>query len=795
MDLLSENTQYNLLDWNECSSLVASFSYFDLTKENLNLPPVRINSDEIETLFDALEFILNCFDELIERASFDKIVPENDFSAIDLIEKGRILNFKELNFLSSLFETFDKVISDIKHWHYLKIICGEFDFDKLNLLKHNFINRLRVFLTDTGDVVVERIPEAKEIYYSILSLEKSIREQLSKIYKSKEFRSTIQYEGYDIINDYYVIPIRSDSYNREMGSIISRSSTGNTLFIAPLSLKMINYDLICLKYKLEGILSSLAEKYSEIVSEFYYEFRQIEKVVLSLDEFLAKALYVRSLKLTRPRLSDKFDIVLNDFFHPLIENAVTNSITIKEEEFGLVISGPNTGGKTVALKSIVLAHLFIHKGLFVPAGDATLFPNLSIHFFSNDLQDIMKGRSSFEGEVYNYLNLLSFLKKSSDPALIVIDEIFNSTSSEEASALGLAFIKEVLGMVDAKLIISTHHQMFKTFVHSKELSSFVSAHVGYDERREIPTYKLQIGTPGSSMAITIFKKIEKKLNVISSITDVAKSFLSQKQLTYEALLEDLSRDQMKLNYLIDENRDLNRNLKQKNKMLEGELLLKKEMVLDKYEQKISKLFNKLNTLYNDVKSKSLIKEFSKEECSIRRELVSERDMMTGDSLSQEERYKIIPNIEDIKRGDKFFSIFLNKEVTINKIFLQQLEVEVSCRNTRIRLPFNSLRVLNEVSTQKREEEKISFFRDSDYLEKEVSLEVDCRGLRLDMFKGKIEAIVDSLILEEVPFVTVVHGHGNGILKKWLRETYLKDSQIMIESIEGNDGATRLKLKN
>jgi DNA mismatch repair protein MutS2 len=203
-------------------------------------------------------------------------------------------------------------------------------------------------------------------------------------------------------------------------------------------------------------------------------------------------------------------------------------------------------------------------GLFVPSNFAEINPVSGLFYFSNDHQDLKEGLSSFASESLYYLNLLTELAPNN---LIIIDEIFNSTSSEEASSLALALFEEIKKRSNSKILVSTHHQMLKTLMHSR--IDYLSAHVGFDFDRNLPTYKLLSGEPGSSLAFKIFDKLSHDYNILNHISEKASQYLDQKQLTYESLLQDLSAKKIELDKLLSQNREYNQELKNQKKSMEG----------------------------------------------------------------------------------------------------------------------------------------------------------------------------------------------------------------------------------
>jgi DNA mismatch repair protein MutS2 len=213
-----------------------------------------------------------------------------------------------------------------------------------------------------------------------------------------------------------------------------------TLFVEPLETREKANRRIFLLSEIEATILKLTIDLSKTVHQFAEEIKLISSWVQALDWLNTKATYSYKMHLTKPILSSRFHIELSGVFHPLLKNPVRNHLLLDNTHLGMIISGPNTGGKTVALKSLCVCVLFLHLGLYLPAQSAEIYPVDHLFYFSHDHQNLSEGLSSFASESKYYLELLTSL---GDKNLIVVDEIFNSTSSEEASALAISFLDEI----------------------------------------------------------------------------------------------------------------------------------------------------------------------------------------------------------------------------------------------------------------------------------------------------------------------------------------------------------------
>ncbi len=704
------------------------------------------------------------------------------FSLIPDLFKGKFFEARELNFFALLFETY------IHSYDFFKNIVFEQDFELKNeitqKIKRFFNAPLREFIDFNGNANYEKHPILKKLYAEVLALENDLRITIQKVSKNDLYSSRLQMENYDIINDRYVLAIKSDSYNSEVGPIISRSQSGMTLFVEPFEVREKSNRRVFLLSEIESTILKLTIELSKVIHQYSQEFRVISQWVQELDWLNTKATYSTKLGLSKPKLTNHFQFEMNGLFHPLIKNPVRNNLILDKTHLGLVISGPNTGGKTVALKSLTLSILFVHLGLFVPANNSLIFPVKDLFYFSHDHQNLSEGLSSFASEAKYYLELLQNLGSNN---LIVIDEIFNSTSSEEASALAISFLEEIHNRSTSKIILSTHHQVLKTFMHAR--GDYVSAHVGFDFETNRPTYKLILGEPGSSLAFKIFENLSAKYGLQTQISINAKTLLDQKHVTYESLLQELSQKKIDLDKLLTNNRTLQNELRNQKASMDGILFLEREKILSDYTKKIHLIFDQAESLLTEVKNgeqisrKGLQKNIVDIKAGLNKEIPQKKTHSDNDQKYA--HFKPI-SFEDIQINMLVFSVNIKKNVKVVQLNIRKKEIQIQHGALSVWAMADSLRWPSG-SKPSTPSVKIN-------IERVVKgdIEIDCRGMRLDEFQKTCNQAIDEVYSGEIPFVTIIHGHGDGILKNWLRSTLRKDHKdLRWENIEGNDGCTKI----
>ncbi len=764
---------------------ISSLSHFELTKTKLDAPPRARSIPLIQSDLNLLEtYLANYDDYSLSFNSKLRLLPDGGtfFKLIPDINRGKFFEARELHFLAQIAECYLECLP-----LFTGLIFEEnyaIERDKLSKIKRYFTNPLRDFVDHNGNVSYERHPVLKKLYAEVLALENDLRITVQKAAKSDLYSPKLQLENFDIINDRYVLAVKSDSYNSDLGPIVARSQSGMTLFVEPYEVREKANKRIHLLSEIESTILKLTIELSKVVHGYADEFKLMSEWTLALDWLNTKATYTHKLGLTKPTLNEKFYFEFNGLYHPLLKAPVKNNVLLDSKHKGLIISGPNTGGKTVALKSLTLSILLVHLGLYVPALHADIHPVSDLFYFSHDHQNLSEGLSSFASESKYYLELLQSLGALN---LIIIDEIFNSTSSEEASALAIAFLDEVHQRSNSKVVLSTHHQVLKTFMHSR--GDYVSAHVGYDFDLNRPTYKLILGEPGSSLAFKIFDNLSEKFGLKTNISERAKDLLDKKQVTYETLLQELSQKKIDLDKLLNQNRTLNVELKNQKSSMEGTLYLERERIISDYTKKIKSLFDQAETLLSDVKSgktanrRMLNNEIGNIQSALIKEAPEKKNKEDPNNIYSHMR---AIEFEDIQTGSTVFSVTIRKNVKVLNTNPRKKEVQIQHGVLSVWVSPTTLRY---PSGAKPPAPKVSI-----NIQKSVrgEIEVDCRGMRLEEFQKVAEQSIDEVITGEIPFVTIIHGHGDGVLKNWLR-SYLKKEHrdLRWENIEGNDGCTKI----
>jgi DNA mismatch repair protein MutS2 len=789
LNLFNSNTEaLSLLDWPLIINDICSLAHFDLTKIDLSAIPTKRSTESITEDIEQIKTYLKYYEDYsVFFNSKIRMLP-NEKSKFDLLydlKKGKFFEASELNFFAILVEGMISIgdyFNHLPHFYFDNI-----KKENISKVRRQFLNPTRDLIDLQGNISHQSHPLLKKKYEELQFIETDLRNLMGKIAKNEPFLSRLQMENFDIINERYVLSIKSDSYQSQLGSIVARSQSGMTLFVEPFETREKSSKRLHLISEIESIILKLTIDLSTTLHQFHLEFTDIIHFLKKLDHIHTKTTYSLKYQLSEPIISKKFEFQLKGLFHPLLKRPVRNNIEINFTSKGLIISGPNTGGKTVILKSIAIAQLLFNMGLFIPADAATIYPFDSVFYFSHDHQNLSEGLSSFASESKYYLQLLKELGPFN---LVIIDEIFNSTSSEEASALAIAFLEEIHFRSKSKILISTHHQVLKTFMHANP--QYISGHMGFDFESNLPTYRLLLGEPGSSLAFKIFDNLSNQFQMVTTISQKAQSLIDHKQITYEELLQDLSNKKIEIEKLLLHNRQINLELKNQKASMEGILFLEKEKTLSAFNHKLNDIYNQAERLLKDVKDEKIgsKKTLFTSIASINAELKSEMkniSQVSNENFSEKDPYNnLLPiSIHELKVPTKLFSTHLKKQVNAIATNSKKSEIQIQHGAFTLWVKANTLRYLQGVKINNPITVNISRTIRGE-------IEIDCRGMRLDQFQKICDDAISEVYTGEIPFVTIIHGHGDGILKNWLRENLKKNHrELKWENVEGNDGCTKI----
>ncbi|WP_243291208.1 endonuclease MutS2 [Bacillus sp. FJAT-47783] len=653
--------------------------------------------------------------------------------------------------------------------------------------------KIKRCIDDNGEVLDSASEVLRSIRSSKRATEARVREKLESIIRSSAAQKMLSDAVVTIRNDRYVIPVKQEYRGAYGGIVHDQSSSGATLFIEPQSVVDLNNTLNQIRIKEKQEIERILSELSSIIAEHGDGILHNVTMMKEIDFMFTKARYAKALKATKPSINDGGIIKLYQARHPLLkqEEVVANDIELGEHYTSIVITGPNTGGKTVTLKTIGLFTLMAQSGLHIPALDGSVMSVFDeVYADIGDEQSIEQSLSTFSSHM---VNIVDILKNVGDRSLVLFDELGAGTDPQEGAALAISILDEVMNR-GARVIATTHYPELKAYGYNRE--GVINASVEFDIETLSPTYKLLIGVPGRSNAF----EISKRLGLSERVIERAKSHITEDRNEVDSMIASLeeSKKQAEIelkesNYLRKEAEQLHRELQQQiiefnqqRDRLYEEAEKKAAMKVEEAKREAEEIIRMLRKMQKDqratIKDHELIDAKKRLESAIPQ---FEKSKMKQEAEKKASRRKLQP-------GDEVKVISLNqKGHLLEKVNDGEWQVQIGILKMKVKEAD-----LEYKSRPKPVEDKpLATVKGKDY---HVSLELDLRGERYENALLRVEKYLDDAMLAGYPKVNIIHGKGTGALRQGVRE-YLKNhrsvkSMRFGDVSEGGNGVTVVELK-
>lgn len=623
-----------------------------------------------------------------------------------------------------------------------------------------------------------------------LSREK-IKEELERMLRTPEFQRYLQDSFVTIRNSRYVVPVKQEYRAFFPGLIHDQSASGATLFIEPLAVVELNNQLQQIAWREKQVINSILERLSRLIKAEAEALASNFDALVAFDLALAKAHLSRALGACEPKLNEEGKIFLQKGRHPLLgQKAVPLSLTLGEDFDVLVITGPNAGGKTVALKTVGLLTLMAQAGLHVPAAEGTELAVFKAVFTDiGDEQSLEQSLSTFSA---HFTQIGKILAQADASTLVLLDELGAGTDPAEGTALAKAAL-ECLRERRAKVIATTHAGGLK--VYAAETPRVENACLEFDPETLLPTYQLTLGLPGQSNAL----EIARQLGISSEIIRRAESFLTGPEREITSLVRDLKARQQ--------------TLKKEQERLEAARRESENLAAEMRERE-RKLAAKERELLQDAYQKA--EEFVQEALTESKKILAAVRQAAADSAP--EKKKVLQNqherlsmlAREIRKKARFPSpgqppakVSLGEYVVIPYLNLSgyvtgispQGEVQMQTGLLKINVPLTKLRKADPPSLEN------PFLQAGKGFSSEKTLcihpQLDLRGLTVSEAVAKTEKYLDDAHLAGLNRITLIHGKGTGALRRALQEYLAKHPQVkdyhLAAGNEGGAGATVVEL--
>ncbi|WP_342598555.1 endonuclease MutS2 [Psychrobacillus sp. FSL H8-0483] len=618
-----------------------------------------------------------------------------------------------------------------------------------------------------------------------------VREKLESYTRGANASKMLSDSIITIRNDRYVIPVKSEYRSHYGGIIHDQSSSGQTLFIEPSAVVQINNDIRGLKIKEQEEIDRILIRLTAEVEVVGHEIFLLVNILGEIDVILAKAKYGQAEKCTMPKINNSGYIRLVKARHPLIsvDHAVTNTIEFGKDITAIVITGPNTGGKTVTLKTVGLCTLMAQSGIPIPALDGSevaLFE--SVFADIGDEQSIEQSLSTFSSHM---VNIVDILKKYDEKSLILFDELGAGTDPQEGAALAISILDAVHG-TGARVMATTHYPELKAYGYNRP--GVANASVEFDIETLSPTYKLLIGVPGRSNAFEISERLGLPGHIISqaqTFTGTDRGEVNSMIASLEDSRRQAEKDAEETEVRLEEAKQIQEDLEKRL----AELDEKKEKLEQKAKDKARKIVDDARREADEI-----IIELRKMQANTHK-LVKEHELIDAKKRLEEalpnnpvlkKQKKLNELGKELKSGDEVKVLSFGQRGTLlDKLSNSEWSVQIGM--LKMKLDESDLEYIKPEKQKQTVSVNAVRGRDS-----HVKLELDLRGERYEDAIIRTEKYLDDAILSNYPRISIIHGKGTGVLRQAIQQ-YLKNhsrvkSYRFGEAGEGGHGVTVVELK-
>lgn len=657
---------------------------------------------------------------------------------------------------------------------------------------------IRRCILSPEEIADDASPGLRQVRRSMKGINEKIHSQLAS-YISGSARTYLQDGVITMRNGRYCIPVKSEYKGQVPGMIHDQSSTGSTVFVEPMAVVKLNNDLRELEAKEQAEIEIVLSNLSQTAAESLEMLQDDLKILAQLDFIFARALLAKSQNATEPKFNTQGIIDLKKARHPLIEKHQVVPIDIRlGETFDLlVVTGPNTGGKTVSLKTVGLLTLMGQSGLHIPAFDnSRLSVFREVYADIGDEQSIEQSLSTFSSHM---TNVVRFLEKADRDSLVLFDELGAGTDPTEGAALAIAILSH-LHSQGVRTMATTHYSELKVYALSTQ--GVENASCEFDVETLRPTYRLLIGVPGKSNAFAI----SSKLGLPDYIIEKAKEQISQEDESFEDVLTSLEESRKTIESEqeeIEKYKEEVKNLKARLEAKEDRLDQQKEKILRNANEEAHRILREAKE-YADQTMKIFNKAgketLSAKELEAQREKLRKQVNDTGKkiALKTPEKKKSSLTPKDISLGDSVRVLSLNVKGTISSKPDAKGMVYVQMGILRSKVALSDLEPIDEPvitgpSLQKTGAGKIRMNKSAS-----VRAEINLLGKTVDEAVAELDKYLDDAYLAHLSSVRVVHGKGTGALRKGVHN-YLKrlkyvDNFHLAEFGEGDAGVTIVEFK-
>lgn len=695
-----------------------------------------------------------------------------------------------------------RVIRSLKSWREDCLNMGETSIDFLfeGLYPNKYLeDKITFAIKGENQISDNASPALYDIRRKIVSRSEKIKDILDKIVRG----NTAKYLQEAIVTQRdgrYVVPLKAENKGQVAGIVHDISSTGSTLFVEPMSVVETNNEIRVLKLREQEEIDRILAELSAEAGNFADSIISSYNCLIELNLIFAKAKLAYKMKAIRPQINNKGHVYLKNARHPLINYKQVVPITVElgKEFNSIIITGPNTGGKTVTLKTVGLLTLMTMCGLLIPVDDGSDIAVFGKVFADiGDEQSIEQSLSTFSSHI---VNIISISENADDDSLVLLDELCAGTDPIEGAALAKGILMR-LAAYGTKVLVTTHYPELKSY--AIDTAGVQIASCEFDVATLKPTYKLILGLPGRSNAFAISQRLGMPADLIESV----KSQITDEDMRFERVVMVLENARRKAEEEEQRARKLRIELeksRQKSEELENELLLKQKKLMEQTREKAntiieiarnksSLLLNELEEMKKTLNAENSAKLLDKARQNFKSTLKELEE--TANPVEEARAKGEVP--ESVNKGDIVLVADLGRDATVIDVKPDKKQAYVMSGSIKMWVGFENLRLKrkNAPSTEVKKTRKVTGIMSRAH--RQVSGEIDIRGMASDEAILELDKYIDNALVSGLETIRIIHGKGTGVLRSSV-QTHLR-SHKAVKSFrlgtfgEGENGVTIAEL--
>ena len=730
------------------------------------------------------------------RPSFSGCNPVND--SIRRLEIGGVLGSGELLRICKLLETAGRARAYGRHDNADEMEdCLDGYFEQLNPVTI-LVNEIRRCVIDEDEISDDASPGLKHVRRAMNQINDKVHATLSNMVNGS-LRTYLQDPIITMRGDRYCIPVKAEYRSQVSGMIHDQSATGSTLFIEPMAVVKLNNDLKELYGQEQEEIQKVLARLSADAAEYTTEIHTCYTILRQLDFIFAKGALALDMNASQPIFNTEGRIHIREGRHPLLDkkNVVPITLTLGDTFDLLIVTGPNTGGKTVSLKTVGLFTLMGQAGLHIPALDRSeLAVFHDVYADIRDEQSIEQSLSTFSSHM---TNIVSFLKQVDEHSLVLFDELGAGTDPTEGAALATSILN-YLHSRGIRTMATTHYSELKEYALTTP--NVENASVEFDVATLRPTYRLSIGIPGKSNAF----EISRKLGLPEFIIGRAKELLSKEQVRFEDVIANAEYHRQ----VAKKERELAEQARNEMISIRDQAEAEKKKLEDQREKSIRKAKDEAKRIVENAKreSEAMIAELramKKAGGAQEHEIQKVKKQMEKAQEALADQKEVGGEVaKSVEPGDMVHIASMDVDAIIVAPVDSKGYVQLKVGMMKMRAPLSDLRTLTTTQQMVKKEQKKLERKKSmrearvDITTRAVRQELDVRGMALDEAIPEVEKFIDDAMLSSLGEVSIIHGNGTGVLRAGIQDCLRRHPCVSSFRLgrygEGETGVTIVSLK-